>query len=218
MAYPLLIDMAIHQFDLARDLIGAEPVAVVLRVVQPGLELVRRETAAAAGQLRVRRPAPASRSPAAGAVRAWRRPGTAAGESAELAARRRGTETTNPWPRPPTAHRLARRDRHRARSRSPARWPSSSAALRTGDYSVGRGAQQRAEPGHGRGRHPVSQRGTPGDDRRRCSKMHTQTPLARARRPEVRRCAGAVAFGARGRSVTRGRDHMRAQMLSGERR
>lgn len=28
MAHPLLVDMAIHQFDLARDLIGAEPVAV----------------------------------------------------------------------------------------------------------------------------------------------------------------------------------------------
>ncbi len=28
MPFPLLIDMAIHQFDLARDLIGAEPVAV----------------------------------------------------------------------------------------------------------------------------------------------------------------------------------------------
>jgi predicted dehydrogenase len=28
MAYPLLVDMAIHQFDLARDLIGNEPVSV----------------------------------------------------------------------------------------------------------------------------------------------------------------------------------------------
>ena len=28
MPFPLLIDMAIHQFDLARDLIGSEPVAV----------------------------------------------------------------------------------------------------------------------------------------------------------------------------------------------
>nr|WP_269778653.1 Gfo/Idh/MocA family oxidoreductase [Microlunatus antarcticus] len=28
MAYPLLVDMAIHQFDLARDLIGTEPVSV----------------------------------------------------------------------------------------------------------------------------------------------------------------------------------------------
>lgn len=28
MPYPLLVDMAIHQFDLARDLIGSEPVAV----------------------------------------------------------------------------------------------------------------------------------------------------------------------------------------------
>ena len=28
MAYPLLMDMAIHQFDLARDLIGSEPVSV----------------------------------------------------------------------------------------------------------------------------------------------------------------------------------------------
>ena len=42
MAYPLLDDMAIHQFDLARDLIGTEPVVGLLRVVQPGLELVRR--------------------------------------------------------------------------------------------------------------------------------------------------------------------------------
>ncbi len=42
MPYPLLVDMAIHQFDLARDLIGSEPLAVFCAVVQSRLELVRR--------------------------------------------------------------------------------------------------------------------------------------------------------------------------------
>ena len=53
MAEPLLVDMAIHQFDLARKLIGAEPVVGVLRVVQPRLELVRRQRGRV-GDLRVR--------------------------------------------------------------------------------------------------------------------------------------------------------------------
>lgn len=35
MAYPLLIDMAIHQFDLARHLIGAEPTSVYCRSYNP---------------------------------------------------------------------------------------------------------------------------------------------------------------------------------------
>jgi predicted dehydrogenase len=35
MAYPLLIDMAIHQFDLARDLVGAEPVSVFCESYNP---------------------------------------------------------------------------------------------------------------------------------------------------------------------------------------
>lgn len=35
MPYPLLIDMAIHQFDLARDLIGREPVAVYCESYNP---------------------------------------------------------------------------------------------------------------------------------------------------------------------------------------
>ena len=35
MPFPLLIDMAIHQFDLARDLIGAEPVAVYCSSYNP---------------------------------------------------------------------------------------------------------------------------------------------------------------------------------------
>jgi predicted dehydrogenase len=35
MAYPLLIDMAIHQFDLARDLIGSEPEAVYCESFNP---------------------------------------------------------------------------------------------------------------------------------------------------------------------------------------
>lgn len=36
MAYPLLIDMAIHQFDLSRLLIGADPVAVYCESFNPG--------------------------------------------------------------------------------------------------------------------------------------------------------------------------------------
>ena len=35
MPFPLLIDMAIHQFDLARDLIGSEPVAVYCNSYNP---------------------------------------------------------------------------------------------------------------------------------------------------------------------------------------
>ena len=36
MTYPLLIDMAIHQFDLARDLIGSEPVSICCESFNPG--------------------------------------------------------------------------------------------------------------------------------------------------------------------------------------
>ena len=36
MAYPLLKDMAIHQFDLARDLIGSEPVSISCDSFNPG--------------------------------------------------------------------------------------------------------------------------------------------------------------------------------------
>jgi predicted dehydrogenase len=36
MPFPLLIDMAIHQFDLARDLTGSEPVAVYCESYNPG--------------------------------------------------------------------------------------------------------------------------------------------------------------------------------------
>lgn len=36
MAYPLLIDMAIHQFDLARHLIGSEPVSIFCESFNPG--------------------------------------------------------------------------------------------------------------------------------------------------------------------------------------
>jgi predicted dehydrogenase len=36
MAYPLLKDMAIHQFDLARDLIGSEPVSIFCESFNPG--------------------------------------------------------------------------------------------------------------------------------------------------------------------------------------
>jgi predicted dehydrogenase len=35
MAYPLLVDMAIHQFDLARHLIGAEPVSIFCESFNP---------------------------------------------------------------------------------------------------------------------------------------------------------------------------------------
>ena len=35
MAYPLLVDMAIHQFDLARDLVGSEPVSVYCESFNP---------------------------------------------------------------------------------------------------------------------------------------------------------------------------------------
>jgi predicted dehydrogenase len=46
MPYPLLVDMAIHQFDLARDLVGAEPVAVYCDSYNPGWSWYRGDAAA----------------------------------------------------------------------------------------------------------------------------------------------------------------------------
>lgn len=46
MAYPLLVDMAIHQFDLARDLIGSEPVWVFCDSFNPGWSWYRGDAAA----------------------------------------------------------------------------------------------------------------------------------------------------------------------------
>jgi predicted dehydrogenase len=46
MAYPLLVDMAIHQFDLARDLVGADPVAVYCDSYNPGWSWYRGDAAA----------------------------------------------------------------------------------------------------------------------------------------------------------------------------
>jgi predicted dehydrogenase len=46
MAHPLLIDMAIHQFDLARDLVGAEPVAVFCESYNPPWSWYRGDAAA----------------------------------------------------------------------------------------------------------------------------------------------------------------------------
>lgn len=48
MAYPLLIDMAIHQFDLARDLIGSEPLAVYCESFNPAWSWFAGDAAAAA--------------------------------------------------------------------------------------------------------------------------------------------------------------------------
>jgi predicted dehydrogenase len=46
MPYPLLIDMAIHQFDLSRQLIGSEPVAVYCDSYNPGWSWFRGDAAA----------------------------------------------------------------------------------------------------------------------------------------------------------------------------
>ena len=46
MAYPLLIDMAIHQFDLARDLVGSEPLAVYCESYNPSWSWYRGDAAA----------------------------------------------------------------------------------------------------------------------------------------------------------------------------
>ena len=104
MAYPLLKDMAIHQFDLARDLIGSEPVSVYCESFNPTWSWYAGD-AAAKVNCRVRATVPGSCSPAAGAVPAWRRPGTAAGGSAGPTAQRSGTVTTHRSRRPPTASR-----------------------------------------------------------------------------------------------------------------
>ncbi|HEY5980103.1 MAG TPA: Gfo/Idh/MocA family oxidoreductase [Microlunatus sp.] len=47
MAYPLLVDMAIHQFDLARLLIGAEPTSVFCRSYNPSWSWYAGDAAAA---------------------------------------------------------------------------------------------------------------------------------------------------------------------------
>jgi predicted dehydrogenase len=46
MPYPLLVDMAIHQFDLARMLLGAEPTAVFCRSYNPSWSWYRGDAAA----------------------------------------------------------------------------------------------------------------------------------------------------------------------------
>ena len=81
MAYPLLVDMAIHQFDLAAGPDRRRAGVGLLRVVQPGLELVRGGRRRRRG-VRVRRRHPVRLHRAAGAARASRPPGTAAGGSA----------------------------------------------------------------------------------------------------------------------------------------
>ena len=88
MPYPLLADMAIHQFDLARDLIGGEPLAVYCESFNPEWSWFAGDATA---QVTVEfAGGAASTLPAAGAVRGSRRPGTVCGGSAAPAARRPG--------------------------------------------------------------------------------------------------------------------------------
>ncbi len=122
MPFPLLIDMAIHQFDLARDLIGAEPVAVYCSSYNPG----------GAGSPATQPPRCSSSSPAeaasvstaVGAVREWRRPGTEPGASAVNEAAPSGTVTTSRRRRTPTAGRSPPAS-VTSPNRSPGHWPSS---------------------------------------------------------------------------------------------
>ena len=98
--------MAIHQFDLARDLIGAEPVAVVLRVVQPGWSWFAGD-AAAEVQFEF---AGGRRFSFAGS---WCSPGLETSWNGSLAGQRgcaaapSGTGTTSRWPRTADGQPLA---------------------------------------------------------------------------------------------------------------
>ncbi len=95
MAEPLLVDMAIHQFDLARLLIGADPVTVSCDAYNPSWSWFAGNAAAEAE--RSRSPTAAgSASAAAGARPGRRRRGTGRGGSAAPAERRPGTVTTCP--------------------------------------------------------------------------------------------------------------------------
>ncbi|MBA8793853.1 putative dehydrogenase [Friedmanniella endophytica] len=49
MDHPLLVDMAIHQFDLARDLVGADPVSVTCDAFNPPWSWFRGDAAARVG-------------------------------------------------------------------------------------------------------------------------------------------------------------------------
>ena len=99
MAQPLLVDMAIHQFDLARFLLDAEPVSVYCESWNPPWSWYAGDASAAAvfemsaGARYVLHGSP-------GARRGPRRRGTAPGGCPGRTARRSGTATTPPCWRP----------------------------------------------------------------------------------------------------------------------
>ena len=148
MPYPLLVDMAIHQFDLARDLIGSEPVAVYCESSNPGWSWFAGD-ATAQVTVRVRRRASFS------FTGSWCSPGletswngswrvSGAGGSAiwdgddapSAAGGRRHRDPRRAGHRTGGDRRLTGRVRRRRTERA---------------HTLRRGAQQRAEPGDGGG-------------------------------------------------------------------
>ena len=95
MAEPLLVDMAIHQFDLSRKLIGSEPVSVYCESYNPDWSWFD-GNAAASADLPVRRRHPLRLHRQLVRARAGDVLERPAGGRAPPAVRRPGTETTRP--------------------------------------------------------------------------------------------------------------------------
>jgi predicted dehydrogenase len=135
MADPLLKDMAIHQFDLARDLIGSEPVSISCESFNPGWSWYAGDAAAEVNT----EFADGTRFVLTGS---WCSPGlesrgTAAGGSAEPMARRSGTATTHRQRRQLTAQ-LSPPWSAPVPRKSPVPWPSSSPRCATVACRTGR--------------------------------------------------------------------------------
>ena len=195
MPYPLLADMAIHQFDLARDLIGSEPVWISSESFNPAWSWFAGDAAAQVAA-----------AFADGTRFAFhrqlvqRRPGDLverqSGGSAVPTAPRCGTATMNRWRRPPTASRSPRCPGPVPR-RSPARWRSSSPPFASGSMpstevhhnvmslAMVEGAIRSAQTG---------QRAVLAD---LLDEAYEQA-LATERRPQLRASAGVLAVRARG--------------------
>ena len=154
--------MAIHHFDVARRLIGSEPVAVYGEL-QPPLELVRRERGGRAEFTF----ADGTRFGYTGSwcAPASRRPGTATGARAHPAVRRPGTGTTRP-----SRNSLPAKPCRPSWSTTPSRSPLAGRVRHRGprvDRPAVRGPLQRHQRRHGRGRRTLRILGYAGPHRRR---------------------------------------------------
>ena len=163
MPFPLLIDMAIHQFDLARDLIGSEPVAVYCNSYNPGWSWFAGDAAAQV----LFEFAGGSRFSFSGS---WCSPGLET--SWNGAWRVSGQRGSAVWDgdNEPAAEDADGRPIAATVGDEPEQIAGSLAefvaVLGTGADSVGRGAQQRAQPRDGGGGDQVGRRGSTGPHRR----------------------------------------------------